>query len=272
MSLKQKVTFQREAGFHASAFAKTEGKLRNDCRWAIAKLKAERSIGQDFEALDLRRGGSKARGAPLKKALEQLRISKKTSQTWRKVARIPTEWFDRYLEQHETDAAALSTDAILFAGEAEQPGHLNIAGARDPGVGYPMRKAGLRQMLSERRREMQDDIHSRIRDGRTDRPNDVRDDLEVSDADIQGDIEFALLQMRAETLTRIDEALVRLDAGEYGACVECDGEIAERRLRALPFAVRCQACEERREHAQGHARQLAQQRGSLSFFSDVVSS
>ena len=112
------------------------------------------------------------------------------------------------------------------------------------------RNRGLRQMLSERRREMQDEVQSRIRDGRTDRPNGVRDDLEVSDDDIQGDLEFALLQMRAETLTRIDAALVRLDAGKYGSCFECESEISERRLRALPFAVRCQACEGRREKEQ----------------------
>jgi hypothetical protein len=30
----------------------------------------------------------------------------------------------------------------------------------------------------------------------------------------------ALLQMRAETLTRINEALLLLDAGQYGSCVE----------------------------------------------------
>ena|SRR5437764_11788107 len=132
------------------------------------------------------------------------------------------------------------------------------------------RIAGLRQMLIERRRDMQDDVQTRMRDGLTDRPNDVRDVLEVSDASIQDDIEFALLQMRAETLIRIDEALVRLGAGEYGSCVECGGEIAERRLRALPFAVRCQACEERREEAQARAQHLAQRRG-LSLFSDIVS-
>jgi RNA polymerase-binding transcription factor DksA len=119
---------------------------------------------------------------------------------------------------------------------------------------------------------MQNDVQSRIRGGRTDRPDEVRDDLEVSDADTQGDLEFALLQMRSETMTRIDEALVRLDAGKYGSCFECEGEISERRLRALPFAVRCQACEERREKEQGHARQLAQRRSSLSLFSDMVSS
>jgi RNA polymerase-binding transcription factor len=137
-----------------------------------------------------------------------------------------------------------------------------------------IRNAELRHMLSDRRREMQDDVHGRIRGGRrrTDRPNDVGDELEHSDADNQGDIDFTLLQMRAETLTRIDEALLRLDAGEYGSCVECAGEISGRRLRALPFAVRCQACEQRREQAQGHARRLGQRRGSFSLFPDVVGS
>jgi len=133
------------------------------------------------------------------------------------------------------------------------------------------RNADLRQMLTERRREMQDDVQRRIRNGRIDRPKEVRDDLEHSDADIQGDIELALLQMRAETLTRIDEALIRLDAGKYGSCFECAGEIAERRLRALPFAVRCQACEERREK-EGNARQAAQRRAGASLFPEAVSS
>jgi RNA polymerase-binding transcription factor len=135
-----------------------------------------------------------------------------------------------------------------------------------------VRDAGLRRMLGERRRAMQDDVQSRIRHERTDRPNEGRDDLEVSDGDIQAEIEFALLQMRTEALTRLDEALARLDAGEYGSCVECDRDIPERRLQALPFAVRCQACEDRREQEQGRARRLAQQRGSLSLSPNEISS
>ena len=97
---------------------------------------------------------------------------------------------------------------------------------------------------------MQDDVQSRIRSGRSDRPVDVGDVLDHSDGDVQGDLELALLQMRAATLIRIDEALVRLDAGKYGSCFECAGEISEQRLRALPFAVRCRTCEERREQDQ----------------------
>ena len=135
-----------------------------------------------------------------------------------------------------------------------------------------IRHAGLRQMLSDRRRVIQDAVQSGLRAGRAGRPTEGHDDLEHSDADIQGDIEFALIQMRAETLTRIDEALVRLDAGKYGCCCECEAEIAERRLRALPFAVRCQACEERREQEHRHAPQIARQRFGQSLFPEVVMS
>ena len=134
------------------------------------------------------------------------------------------------------------------------------------------RNADLGRMLRERRHAMQGELQRRIRDGRNDRPEDGRDDLEHSDANIQGDLELSLLQMRAETLARIDEALLRLDAGRYGMCFECAGEISERRLRALPFAVRCQECEGRRETQQGHARQRAQQRISHSLFPDLLSS
>ncbi|MEP7304652.1 MAG: TraR/DksA C4-type zinc finger protein [Acidobacteriota bacterium] len=132
-----------------------------------------------------------------------------------------------------------------------------------------LRNAELKHILTERRCAIQDQVQSRIRDGRNGL-KDRGDDLEQSDADVQGDLEFALLQMRAETLARIDEAILRLDAGEYGSCFECAEEISERRLRALPFAVRCQACEERREQGQRSARQLALRRGSLSLFAPVA--
>jgi RNA polymerase-binding transcription factor len=135
-----------------------------------------------------------------------------------------------------------------------------------------IRKADLRRMLRERRREMQNDVNARIRDGRINRSIEVRDDLEHCDADSQGDIALALLQMRAEALARIDEALARLEADKYGSCFGCQTEISAPRLRALPFAVRCQACEEKREQEQGRARRLAGHSAGFSLFSNVGSS
>ena len=135
----------------------------------------------------------------------------------------------------------------------------------------------LKHMLDERRRELQAEVQGKMRGVREEgswggKLNEVLDAVESSEADIQEDIEFALIQMKSETLNKVNDALVRLEQGTYGNCFECGEEIAEKRLRALPFAVRCQACEERRGQEQIDARQLAQRRSSLPLFSDMVTS
>jgi DnaK suppressor protein len=135
------------------------------------------------------------------------------------------------------------------------------------------RDVALRAILTARQREMQRDVQERIRDGRTSHGREVRDEIEHSDENHQDDIDLALLQMRTETLVRIDHALARLDAGKYGSCAECEAEITERRLRALPFAVRCQRCEGIREQARESARRLLSPRGdALSLFAERAGS
>ena len=135
------------------------------------------------------------------------------------------------------------------------------------------RYADLRKILEGRRNEILSEVQGRIRgvraEGSQNKLNEVFDAGESSDADIQEDIEFALIQMKAETLTKINEALARLEEGHYGNCFECGEEIAEARLRALPFAVRCKDCEEARETAEQRERQMAQKRGSSTLFFDM---
>jgi DnaK suppressor protein len=53
------------------------------------------------------------------------------------------------------------------------------------------------------------------------------------------------------TLGLIEAALNRLDRGEYGVCQECDDEISLKRLFALPWALRCRACQEKYERRNG---------------------
>ncbi len=129
----------------------------------------------------------------------------------------------------------------------------------------------LKKMLENRRRELMNDVQGRIRDVRSDgnKEREVLDQGESSEVDIQEDIEFALIQMKSETLNKIDAALRRLDEGTYGDCFECGEEISEARLRALPFAVRCKDCEEARETAEQRERVLAQKRGSSALFFDM---
>lgn len=133
----------------------------------------------------------------------------------------------------------------------------------------------LKRMLEDRRKEILSDVQERIHHARSENAsgklNEVFDAVESSEADIQEDIEFALIQMKAETLNKIAEALGRLDEGAYGYCFDCGEEISPKRLRALPFAVRCKDCEEAREVAVQRERRLAQRRGAASLFSDMSS-
>ena len=129
----------------------------------------------------------------------------------------------------------------------------------------------LKKMLEDRRRQLMSEVQGRIRDVRSDgnKERDVLDQGESSEVDIQEDIEFALIQMKSETLNKVDAALRRLDEGTYGDCFECGEEISEARLRALPFAVRCKDCEEARETAEQRERAMAQKRGSSTLFFDM---
>ena len=133
----------------------------------------------------------------------------------------------------------------------------------------------LKKILEDRRREILSEVQGKIRDVRAEtnqtKLNEVFDAGESSEADIQEDIEFALIQMKAETLNKINEALTRLEEGAYGNCFECGEEISEARLRALPFAVRCKDCEEAREVAAERERIWQQRRGGASLFMDMSS-
>jgi RNA polymerase-binding transcription factor len=113
------------------------------------------------------------------------------------------------------------------------------------------RYADLKEMLESRRREIEMNIRGRMAAVReeyatVDRRHSAEDG-EVSDVDLQEEIEITLVQLQRETLDRIRAALQRLEQGLYGRCTECGEDIPAARLRAVPFAVRCVECEDARE-------------------------
>ena len=114
----------------------------------------------------------------------------------------------------------------------------------------------LRRVLESQRSRILGALRHTVREARAERAADdgeVQDDAERSEADVQSEVEFALLQMQSGTLARVEEALDRLDSGEFGRCAECGSEIPEARLKALPFAIRCRTCEQERESgSRGH--------------------
>jgi DnaK suppressor protein len=63
-----------------------------------------------------------------------------------------------------------------------------------------------------------------------------------------------------EKLHAIDEALLRINEGEYGICEECEEEIPLGRLKAMPFARHCVKCKSDLEKLQAQTRRFEEDR------------
>jgi DnaK suppressor protein len=113
----------------------------------------------------------------------------------------------------------------------------------------------LSQMLTERQAEIRNKLRS-LREVLPSAVTQVKDAEEQSMEDFVLGMDFALMEMESATLRKIDEALARLEDGNYGVCTECDEGISEARLKALPFASLCRDCQEQAEDAEAerHAR------------------
>lgn len=115
--------------------------------------------------------------------------------------------------------------------------------------------AKLREMLRRRERELRAEVAAgteRLRaiDARSLRePGDLEDTAAEKIATGVGDAE---VERDLAELHQVEEALQRLEAGQYGLCKDCGDAIDPRRLKAEPFALRCVPC-------QGRAEQLAAQ-------------
>src|SRR5947207_8697498 len=62
-------------------------------------------------------------------------------------------------------------------------------------------------------------------------------------------VRLALKQTDSKLLRAIEEAILRLDQGVYGICMDCEEEIAHARLDAVPGTRVCINCKERQGKA-----------------------
>ena len=64
-----------------------------------------------------------------------------------------------------------------------------------------------------------------------------------ADRDTEGlEKEVALVNNEEGILEQVRSALSRIDEGTYGRCTECGREIAEERLKAIPYTPHCIQC------------------------------
>lgn len=59
------------------------------------------------------------------------------------------------------------------------------------------------------------------------------------------------LDTLTRTLSNVNAALLAIEEGAYGECVECEGSISPRRLQVIPWASRCIDCQELHDQREG---------------------
>lgn len=83
---------------------------------------------------------------------------------------------------------------------------------------------------------------------RIERAADMLDQVQALEA---RELAVRNLDCGARRLRQIEEALRRLDTGEYGTCMNCEQPVGPQRLRAIPWAPLCLKCQEIADQNEG---------------------
>ena len=103
----------------------------------------------------------------------------------------------------------------------------------------------IRQVLIEMRSRLTDQVAS-LRDDSLRRDDSGNIEEEGTDA-FERQFALSLARSEQDSIVAIDDALRRLDTGEYGKCEECGEAIEIARLEALPFVRTCIGCQSEKE-------------------------
>ena len=76
------------------------------------------------------------------------------------------------------------------------------------------------------------------------RIHQVADPVDMTQQAAERDVAVQLLDRESVLARRIRAALDRIQDGSYGICLQCEEEIAPKRLKAMPWAELCIACQE----------------------------
>lgn len=107
-----------------------------------------------------------------------------------------------------------------------------------------------RDLLLERRNMLTGNIDSiggaySSKDGERDSASG--DEADMGSQSVAQEFALSLLQNESGVVQKIDAAIARLDAGDFGFCEECEEPIAKPRLEAIPWTTNCVECQRRAE-------------------------
>jgi DnaK suppressor protein len=74
---------------------------------------------------------------------------------------------------------------------------------------------------------------------------DLMDEAQFAE---ERDLAIRILDHDFAEIRLVEKALARMEQGSYGACLECDEVIHWKRLRVVPHAAFCVACQDKTDH------------------------
>ena len=106
--------------------------------------------------------------------------------------------------------------------------------------------SGIRANLEKRRQEILAKI-SEVRLLQGSEETTRGDSLDIASSARDREISFMLKSRELDELRAVEDAIRRIDNGDYGICASCEDPIEIKRLEAIPWARFCRACQEEME-------------------------
>ncbi|HET8946791.1 MAG TPA: TraR/DksA family transcriptional regulator [Candidatus Polarisedimenticolia bacterium] len=104
-----------------------------------------------------------------------------------------------------------------------------------------------RRLLQERKKALAEAYNKNKTYGRLTEDEGTQDLADKASSAYTKEFLYSLSNTDREVLNKVDESLVRLEAGAFGLCEECGDEINRKRLEAVPWASHCITCQEKIE-------------------------
>jgi DnaK suppressor protein len=118
----------------------------------------------------------------------------------------------------------------------------------------PERIEFFRQLLHQRLAELLGEA-DKTREDMTGAASPFPDPTDRASLETDRNFTLRIRDRERKLITKIREAIERIEAGTYGQCEICGGEISEKRLIARPVTTMCIACKSRQEaleRSRGH--------------------
>lgn len=104
-----------------------------------------------------------------------------------------------------------------------------------------------RQNLEVKRRELLSLYEHDIHVGQESANDSADDSIDRANNSFNRELMFSLSDTERQMLILVEEAVDRMDKGEYGVCTHCGEPIGLPRLEAVPWARYCIGCQELEE-------------------------